>query len=100
MKKTLDAWEDGKKSREAWRCSLESDLEEYINNNRDRIVGAWMQLSGNVISKYARGPRFNSRHHIYTKIFRTGTHPPRHGSPMCRGLSGAQGSGHGARGGF
>lgn len=53
MEKTLDAWEDGKKSREAWRHSLESDLEEYINNNRDRRVGAWMQLSGNVISKHA-----------------------------------------------
>lgn len=53
MEKTLDAWEAGKKSREAWRHSLESDLEECINNNRDRRVGAWMQLSGNVISKHA-----------------------------------------------
>lgn len=53
MEKTLDAWEDGKKNREAWRHSVESDLEEYINNNRDRRVGAWMQLSGNVISKHA-----------------------------------------------
>lgn len=53
MEKTLDAWEDGKKSREAWRHSLESDLEEYIHNNRDRRVEAWMQLSGNVISKHA-----------------------------------------------
>ena len=38
MEKTLDAWEDGKKSRDAWRHLLESGLEEYINNNSSVVT--------------------------------------------------------------